>query len=220
MQARKYSRPVRWALVIGIALSLPLSVNAQTTRQLGQQIAQHGINQVPACAVCHGAHGEGDRAAAYPRLAGMSEGYLLDQFNHYADGSRHSQAMQIYSRALTHGQRRALAKYYAGMPGLAHKTNHESSEATSTIATLMHKGDWSRNIPACFSCHGVMGAGTNLIPAIANQPVKYFITQMNHWRTGTRPVGEGDPMATIAKSLTPTEIAGIARYLATEIPRK
>lgn len=218
MQAAKFSQRSPWSLIICLAFT-QLPANALAASTLGVTIAEHGINDVPACALCHGEHGEGDRAAGYPRLAGMNAGYLLNQLDHYADGSRRSQVMQVYSRALTRIQRRAIAEYYAAKPGLGSQL-HTGRQANNTIAALVNKGDWSRNIPACFSCHGKMGTGSKLIPAIADQPVHYFIVQMNHWRTGTRPVGEGDPMATIAKNLTPTEIAGIARYLANESPRK
>lgn len=203
------------SVLIGLSLSTT-SAFAHVAHQLGEQIANHGINGVPACAVCHGEQGEGDQAAGYPRLAGMNADYLTSQLDLYAAGSRIGQAMQIYSRALTTQQRRAVADYYAGKRGLIAKALTGPANTSSSIATLLNEGDWARGIPACFSCHGDQGAGTDMIPAIADQPTQYFIAQMNHWRTGTRPVGEGDPMATISQNLTPTEISGIAQYLSHE----
>lgn len=203
---------------IGICwISIAPLASANTGASLGQQIAEHGTDNMPACAVCHGMHGEGDKAAGYPRLAGMSADYLLDQLNSYAAGTRSNRAMRTYSQTLSLAARQAVANYYAAQPGLSAQ-KLTSPRYRSPITTLLIHGDPSHNIPACFSCHGAKGAGTHLIPAIADQPSQYLVTQMNHWRTGTRPVGEGDPMAIIAKNLSAMQIASIARYLADETP--
>lgn len=186
---------------------------------IGQRIAEQGLNNIPACSVCHGMKGEGNKAAGYPRLAGMSADYLMSQLTHYADGSRVNHAMQNYSQALSQQQKQSVADYYATRPGLRPKTLHQPFNSNAKLTELLTKGDWAHNIPACFSCHGDKGAGTPIIPAIADQPAQYIVAQMNHWRTGTRPVGEGDPMATISKNLTTNEIAEIARYLANDKPR-
>ncbi|MDA3876549.1 MAG: c-type cytochrome [Halothiobacillus sp.] len=188
--------------------------HAQPGDNLGQLIAEKGLHHIPACAVCHGENGEGNLSAGYPRLAGMSKAYLFDQMNDYASGARHNRAMQRYSHTLTFLQRKAVAGFYAAKPGLQPSTLSPPSADNPNLVKLMEQGDWSREIPSCFSCHGVNGAGTPLIPAIAQQPAQYVITQMNHWQTDARPVVDGDPMAIIAKHLSTTEIADIARYLA------
>lgn len=215
------------AAMVGV-FGIPLA-QAQTTPQttpqthpnnhLGQLIAEKGIHNIPACAVCHGDKGEGNLAAGYPRLAGMNKTYLFDQMNDYASGARHNQPMQRYSHTLTYLQREAVAGFYARKPGLQARTLSPPSINNPDLGKLMAQGDWSRDIPSCFSCHGANGAGTPLIPAIAGQPAKYVITQMNHWRTGARPVVDGDPMAIIAKHLSNTEINEIAHYLANNVAR-
>jgi len=207
-------------LWIGLCLvSISSMAHADMGNSLGQRIAEQGIDNMPSCAVCHGMHGEGDKTAGYPRLAGMSAAYLLNQLNHYAIGTRANQAMQMYSRTLTLSQRRAVATFYAAKPGLSVQTLVTQPDMAAQGTNLLTHNDWSREIPSCFSCHGDKGAGTELIPAIADQPARYIITQLNHWKTGTRPVEAGDPMAIISSNMSPIEISNIARYLAHDVPK-
>ncbi|MEZ5594845.1 MAG: c-type cytochrome [Pseudomonadales bacterium] len=50
--------------------------------------AARGAAAWTACATCHGARGEGNPAMAAPRLAGVSDWYLVRQFNNYRTGIR------------------------------------------------------------------------------------------------------------------------------------
>jgi cytochrome c553 len=205
---------------IGLCLiSVSSLSHADMGNSLGQRIAEQGVGNIPSCAVCHGMQGEGDKTAGYPRLAGMSAAYLLNQLNHYAIGTRANQAMQMYSRNLTLSQRRAVATFYAAKPGLSPQTLITQPDRITQGTKLLTHNDWSREIPSCFSCHGDKGAGTDLIPAIADQPARYIITQLNHWRAGARPVEAGDPMAIISRNMSPIEISDIAQYLAHDVPK-
>ncbi|MCS6474378.1 c-type cytochrome, partial [Burkholderia thailandensis] len=56
---------------------------------LGKTIATQGATTgVAACIGCHGAQGEGNAAAGFPRLAGTNAAYLAAQLAAFADGSR------------------------------------------------------------------------------------------------------------------------------------
>ncbi len=84
---------------------------------LGERIAtQGGGDSVTACAVCHGARGEGIAAARFPPLAGLPALYLRVQLDRYADGSRNDPIMTSIAKAMTVSQREATAAYYAGLP--------------------------------------------------------------------------------------------------------
>lgn len=47
-----------------------------------------GQSTYATCAACHGAHGEGNVALGGPRLAGMSDWYLVRQFSAFVSGKR------------------------------------------------------------------------------------------------------------------------------------
>jgi cytochrome c553 len=56
----------------------------ETARQAGEQLAKNGRDNIPACVACHGANGEGNFAASYPRLAGLHPGYIAKQLQDFA----------------------------------------------------------------------------------------------------------------------------------------
>ncbi|HEX7374367.1 MAG TPA: c-type cytochrome [Steroidobacteraceae bacterium] len=61
----------------------------QVTPTLGGN-AKSGQATYVTCAACHGANGEGGVSLGAPRLAGMSDWYLLRQIGHFASGKRGS----------------------------------------------------------------------------------------------------------------------------------
>ena len=83
---------------------------------------------------------------------------------------------------------------------------------------LYTRGDKARNIPACAACHGPGGRG-NLAagyPALRAQQSVYVVKQLNDYASGARYPGAKNPaqpsrngamMLTIAKRLTPEDIA-------------
>lgn len=96
----------------------PLASAAPTDaqRNTGATIAAQGVSGAPACNSCHGAHGEGNAAAGFPRIAGQSHIYLLHELESYANGSRRANAvMQPIASALSAQQRVAVAAYFASL---------------------------------------------------------------------------------------------------------
>jgi cytochrome c553 len=66
------------------------------------------------CSACHGPHYEGGAPA--PRLAGLSYDYLLAAMNGFANGERTNNLdMPGFMKALSEGQRDAIAHYLAGL---------------------------------------------------------------------------------------------------------
>ncbi|RMD70710.1 MAG: cytochrome c4 [Gammaproteobacteria bacterium] len=85
----------------------------------GERLAVRGDNKrlIPACASCHGGHGEG-KAIDMAALAGQNADYLKATLRAFKEGKR---ANDVYSRmrniakALTDQEIEALAAYYAGL---------------------------------------------------------------------------------------------------------
>ncbi|RFP08500.1 cytochrome c4 [Duganella sp. BJB488] len=81
--------------------------------QRGKAIFADGISSsgVPACASCHGAHGEG--MGAFPRLAGQHADYISKQLTAFqrTDERPDSAIMQSVAHALTNDDIASLASY-------------------------------------------------------------------------------------------------------------
>ncbi len=183
--------------------------------QNGEKIAKTGnAAGAPACMTCHGASGQGQPAAGFPRLAGLNAVYLLRQLNSFHDATRVNAIMAPIAQQLSATERQAMAAYYAGLA----VTNHDGqppAEAKSLIAgeTLAQRGDWSKGVPACAQCHGPQGLGVGgAFPQIAGQSSAYIVSQLQAWQTGTR---KNDPLGLmhgIALKLSPTDIGAVAAY--------
>ena len=69
---------------------------------------------IAACKICHQPKFEGGLPA--PRLAGLSYEYLVAQMSNFADDKReNNQDMPKYMKALTAGEREAIARYLSAM---------------------------------------------------------------------------------------------------------
>lgn len=77
----------------------------------GKEVFQQGIPtaQIPACATCHGAHGQG--LAAFPRLAGQHAPYLLKQLIVIQSALRNAPVMHGVVKELSREQMLAVAAY-------------------------------------------------------------------------------------------------------------
>lgn len=88
---------------------------------------------------------------------------------------------------------------------------------------LFDRGDASRGIVACTSCHGVAGNSTiAVMPNLAAQPHEYLVKQLTDFqiKQGAKrparngPGGEPTPMTTMAQNLTLADMQNIALFLA------
>jgi len=186
----------------------------------GKQISTQGANGAPACITCHGARGEGNPAAGFPQLAGIGAGYLKEQLDAMANGSRVSPVMAATAKALDPAQRQAVAQYYASLPSpldtdrLAATAMHAAKPADAG-AWLATRGAWDKNVPACNQCHGPggIGVGENF-PVLAGQPAAYIAGQLRAWRQGQRPPGPLGLMPAVATRLSEDEIDAVSAYYA------
>nr|WP_239008095.1 c-type cytochrome [Burkholderia anthina] len=184
---------------------------------LGKTLATQGsATGVAACIGCHGAQGEGNAAAGFPRLAGTHAAYLSAQLAAFADGSRQNPVMQPLAKLLSAHERDAVSAYFASLPApAAIAAGTASIDPANAGAWLATRGRWSDGLPACAQCHGAGGLGVGTaFPPLVGQPAAYIAGQLNAWKHGTRPPGPMALMPMIAGKLSDADIDAVAAYYA------
>ncbi|MBP0447553.1 c-type cytochrome [Roseomonas sp. SSH11] len=169
-----------------------------------------------ACHSCHGLTGEGNGAGAFPRLSGQASWYLYKQLADYASGRRQNAVMTPIARALSEGEREAVAAWYAAQ-GSAPAAPRPRAEVRDLQlgGALSAVGVPERGIHACVNCHGAEGRGMGpSYPALAGQYAAYTALQLRAYRSGTRGNSPLNVMAAIAANLTDAEIEALAVYFA------
>lgn len=205
------------ALIISATLALcaPGLLYAQSN---GRQIATQGVPpNVAPCASCHGANGEGNAAAAFPRIAGQSAIYLTHQLNSYADGSRRSAnpIMLQIAKSLNAEQRAAVSAYYAGLKSAS--STPAKSAANSRGEMLSRYGDDKIKVQACANCHGPGGiGGAPTYPSLAGQHGSYLLTALKEWKDGSRNNDSSQQMQMIAKQLSDRDVQALAQYFSAQ----
>lgn len=204
---------------ITCALTVSCIVQAQES-PLGATIATKGTAKgIPACISCHGAQGEGNAAAGFPRLAGAGAPYLEAQLDAFANGQRQSTVMQPFAKIMASEGRMAVAAYFSRMPPPpdAHPENSSSAVPSDTGAWLATRGRWEQGLPACTQCHGPGGSGVGAaFPPLAGQPASYISAQLHAWQKGLRPPGPLALMPVIASKLSEADIRAVSNYYAAE----
>ena len=201
---------------------------AAAAQDPGRTLALQGNGRgAQACETCHGVTGAGEPAMGAPRLSILSAGYMAAQLKAFREGLRENPLMTPVAEALSAEEDQAVSEYYAGIgesadpsadrgPGTVPDT---LSGDTVLGRRLVDRGDWSRTIPACVSCHGPAARGVDPgFPALAGQHGGYLLGQLAAWREGRRSGDPLDLMGTIAKRLTDEEIRAVAAYLASLDP--
>jgi len=209
-------RPAAACGILAVAAIVSvLATGSARAEDTGAAIAANGAPAgVPACASCHGAQGEGNAAAGFPRLAGLSAPYIQAQLTAFASGRRDNPVMMPVAKMLNADQAGAVAAYYAHLPGPA--LPKAIPAATSPGAILALDGRWSDGIPACVACHGPDGIGVGTaFPPLAGQPAGYLKAQLEAWQQDKRPPGPLGLMGAVAKRLTPADVADVTHWFAT-----
>jgi cytochrome c553 len=157
--------------------------------QAGELLARNGRDQIPACVLCHGAKGEGNFDAGFPRLAGLHPDYIAKQLQDFARDPMqvgvklepiprdYSKTPRIYSdlTVFTPGTRKdatmnAIAKVLTptDIKNLAIYFGNLAFDATPKAvdfqtlergADLALRGKPEYGMPSCISCHGPDGRG-------------------------------------------------------------
>ncbi|MDB5839499.1 MAG: hypothetical protein JWQ23_1451 [Herminiimonas sp.] len=185
----------------------------------GMQLATRGgPGGTAACASCHGAQGEGNAAANFPRIAGQPTGYLVRQLASYAEGSRNNAVMGPIAKALTPQQREQVSAYYATLSAPATKPAQAQGKAEAErgkqLATV---GDERASVQSCANCHGPGGVGqAPNYPYLAGQHASYLVAAMRDWKSGVRNTDPSGQMPLIAKRLSDADAAAVAGWFAAQ----
>jgi cytochrome c553 len=191
----------------------PASVPGEAQRQQGAQLAAQGAGGAAPCSTCHGARGEGNPAAGFPRIAGQSYDYLRRQLASYAGDTRNHPVMAPIAKALNPGQQEAVAAYFASL------ANTPASAAAGAVNVrgqqLASLGDEAKGVQACANCHGPQGVGQgSAYPYLAGQPAPFLAAALAAWRDGTRRNDPSGQMPQIAKSLSDADMQAVAAFYA------
>lgn len=165
------------------------------------------------CAGCHGDKGVSP-TPLFPSLAGQLARYTYKQLKDYKDGKRADNPMMSgLAKPLDDQKMADLAAFYAAQPLPSGKPSDGDSE--DTAQTLVWRGDGTRLIAPCASCHGRTGEGKIVdVPALAGQQASYFSQTMQAFKTGKRANDTYKRMRLIASELTDEEIKNLADYYA------
>lgn len=162
------------------------------------------------CADCHGAEGF-STSADVPQLAGQSAPVIYKQLTDYRSGARAHPQMTDVAKALTEVQLAQIAAYYAGYR--KHDALGRSGELPSDpIARLAHRGDPSRGLAPCESCHARASGGPPEAPILTGQRADYLVSQMKAFKTGQRRNDVYRRMRDVAEALTDDEIARLGQF--------
>lgn len=169
------------------------------------------------CARCHGADGAGRGAAAFPKLAGQREAYLLGSLRAFAEGTRHSGIMRPVSAGLGEARMRALARHYAKLPAPEPETGRAAApDIVARGRAIAEQGVPGKGIPACAECHGPVHTPRNpAYPRLAGQYRDYLALQLQLFKADQR---GGTPyahiMRAVAKRLDREQIRDVTAYYA------
>lgn len=188
--------------------------NAEAGKALYEQgQTLEGRQRVLACQTCHGAGGVPQLGAPMPRLAGVTADYIAKQLDHYKAGRRKNAVMQQIAQSLSPADMGSAALHLASLSPA--KWDNPPRPGNDAGRVLQELGDNARAIPACGSCHGPQGRGTDqLLPPLAGLSASYLRTQMREWRSGERSNDDAGLMRAIAAELTDEEIVSLSEYYA------
>jgi len=194
---------------------LSIQVSASVPDASPKELQQTVPAAAQICVSCHGAQGQGLEGAG-PKLAGLSSAYMAAQVKLFQSGNRQNPLMQPMAMMLQGDNIKIAADYFASQPVVEVGLHYRGDKVVieNPAEKLAYQGDWSRDLPACFSCHGPSAVGAELFPRLAGQQASYLKIQLEAWQKGTRKGDADNMMANVANKLTAVEIDQLAQYFA------
>ncbi|MBN2866487.1 MAG: c-type cytochrome [Thiotrichales bacterium] len=181
----------------------------------GDAIKGADLHREAMCMTCHGDKGQAP-SRNVPSLAGNTIEYNYKTLMDYQSGLRNegdgkSAVMAAATHNLTKQDMADLAAYYAQFAMISQPAIEQVDPA---IDRLVRKGDASRMIVPCASCHGAHGEGNAITPALAGQTAHYFVRTMQAYKHKHRTNDINEGMAQFTHDLTDAEIQALADYYA------
>lgn len=173
-----------------------------------------GKTKAAACGGCHGVDGN-SMVAAFPKLAGQNEKYIIKQLKAFKDNKGRSNAVMLGMAAILSEQDMAdIGAYY-----FAQSLSSAAPADDSKLAMgreIYKGGNLQTKLPACQACHGPKGSGNpgTGYAQVGGQYADYTKTQLMAFKNGERTTDEKAMMRDIAKMMTDEEIDAVSQYIA------
>ena len=161
------------------------------------------------CALCHGPEGE-SASAVYPRLAAQHPDYIAKQLKDFRDGRRKSETMAEMAKGLQDEDIAGLAAFFAGRKAASRQPGDADFAAVGKF--IFQRGNSYSGVPACASCHGANGHGTQQLPRLAGQHPAYLEIQLKEFSKRDR-TNDNAVMHTVASKLTELEMKAVAIFI-------
>jgi cytochrome c553 len=161
------------------------------------------------CVLCHGREGE-SASAVYPRLAAQHPDYLLKQLKDFRDGRRKSDTMSDMVKDLNDQEFQGLANWFSSRKASFRQPGDPDLAAVGKY--IFTKGNAFSGVPACTSCHGPNGHGTQQLPRLAGQHPAYLEVQLKEFGKRERS-NDNAVMHSVASRLTELETRAVSVYL-------
>jgi len=197
--------------------------------------ADAGAEKVAVCAACHGTDGNSP-AAAFPKIAGLGEAYLLKQLEDIQAWDQAAAAdkatvgrpvleMTGMLAGLNNQDLADMAAFYAGQAMQITGSAEQQVRINSGVMVdglalgeqLYRAGNHATGVPACTGCHSPSGQGNAPAgyPRLGGQYADYIVKQLKAFRGGER-MNDGETMAMrlVAKNMSDAEITAVANYIA------
>lgn len=160
------------------------------------------------CVLCHGREGE-SASAVYPRLAAQHPDYLLKQLRDFRAGRRISDTMSGMVSDLKDEEFVGLAAWFGSRKPAFRRAGDPDLAAVGKY--IFTSGNPFSGVPACSSCHGPEGHGTQQLPRLAGQHPAYMEAQLKEFGKRAR-TNDNAVMHSVASKLTELEIRAVSVY--------
>ena len=162
------------------------------------------------CTACHGEDAKTPLQEGFPKLAGQSAEYALNQMKDIKSGARANgqtvDMMKPIVSELTEDEMKAMADYLFSL----------REAPVAAVAAPATPGKTLFLTKTCVACHGKEGQKPLPgYPVIGGQDKTYILAQTNDIKSGVRANGKANAMQPVMHLVNPEEIAAIAEYLST-----
>jgi cytochrome c553 len=201
------------------AAAAPAAPAAKADNPFADGDATRGAAKGAVCSACHGPNGN-STTPEWPRLAGQSAVYIVEQLRLFRSGGRNNPVMKPLASTLSDQDIDDIAVYFEAQTPVGLEADPSYWKAGEG---LYLRGDRAHEVPACVACHGPVGRG-NLdagYPALRAQQSVYVVKQLNDYASGARYTGakpeaasrNGVMMFAIARRLSPEQMRDVASYV-------